>query len=259
MPTKNKCSCKVIINNYSNKTRCCKGNVYGNFAGKNFCFVHAQKILSDKVIYIQKIQRGRRCRQLVENIYKKVPSEIQGLISEYLKREYYIEKASKTFLKILKNKFDHISTIIYKISYDDLNDTDIFIASNGTDNLYLYLIEKLLNIINICLKNWKIVSESNPLIENYLMKLYIMSCHKIWGFTIWNGYNLIQLFDYLENNVHHLEPNKKILEKYYKRTYSYKNIFNWTFKYNRFNTHYAEIENRLTGDNHIFLNIQEFD
>ena len=71
MPTKNKCSCKVKINNHSNKTRCCKGNVYGNFGGKNFCFVHAEKNFSDKAIYIQKIQRGRRCRQLLENIYKK--------------------------------------------------------------------------------------------------------------------------------------------------------------------------------------------
>ena len=116
MPRKNKCSCKVDINN-TNKTRCCKAYVYGNFGGKNFCFIHAQKVISKYAILIQKIQRGKRCRQLVEEIYKKVPYEIQNIISEYLKKEYYIERASKTFLIILTKKFQVISSIIHKLFY----------------------------------------------------------------------------------------------------------------------------------------------
>lgn len=259
MPTKNKCSCKVKINNHSSRTRCCNGNVYGNFGGKNFCFVHAQKILSDKAIYIQKIQRGRRSRQLLENIYKKVPCEIQGLISEFMKQEYYFERSCKTFFRILTNKIDHISAIIHKLFYN-AEENDMFTSPDGTNNIYFYLISKLVNVLNICLKNWKLVSECQlPWIENYLMKFYFMSCHKIWGITIWNGNNLTGIFDYLENNIHMLEPNKKILENYYTRMHSYKNIFTWTFKYIRFNCHHAEIENRLTGDNHIFLNIEEND
>lgn len=260
MPTKKKCSCKVKINN-SNKTRCCKANVYGNFGGNNFCFIHAQKILSDQAIFIQKIQRGRRCRELLEKIYKKVPFEIQNIISEYLKEEYYIEKANKSFLQILTKKFLHISNIIQKLFYqadeDDLNQ-----SPDGTNNWYVYLIDKLTNIINICLKNWKFVSElkhNDTLIDNYLIKLYILSYHKIWGLTVWNGNSLSGLFSYLENNTHILGSNPKILENLYTRMYSYKNIFNWTFKYIRFNTHYAEIQNRLNQDNHIFLNMMESD
>ena len=124
----------------------------------------------------------------------------------------------------------------------------------------LFLINKLINIINICLKNWKFVSECNDkTIEEYLIKLYILSNHKIWGITIWNGNSLSGVFSYLENNTHLLGNNPKILENLYTRMHSYKNIFNWTFKYIRVNSHYAEIQNRLSEDNHIFLNMMVFD
>lgn len=258
MVTKNKCSCKVIFGK-NNKTRACKSHVYGNFGGKNFCFVHVQKFLSVKAIFIQKIQRGKRCRELLEKIYKKVPFEIQNIISEYLKEEYYIERSSKNFLRILTKKFENISSIIYKL-FNNASEDNLLVVHERTDNLYFSLIDRLINIINICLKNWKFISECNvQWIETYLIKLYILSYHKKWGLTIWNGTSLVGLFNYLENNNQLLDNNSRILENLYTRMTSYKNIFNWTFKYIRFNLYYAEIENRLIQDNHIFLNMTEFD
>ena len=252
MPTKNKCCCKVSINN-TNKTRSCKANVFGNFGGKNFCYIHSQKMLFNKATYIQKIQRGKRCRQVVEKIYKNVPSEIQYIIDGYISQEIYIKKATRKFLDILSNKFNKITSKLSQIVSSEYNEIN--------NEFYIDVIKKILNVYSICFKNWKVISETTLFtIQTNLMRLFIWGRYQVWGITIWNGIPGSGLFNYLEYYGDFLSQYQELTDKLYYFIKKYHDLFNFTFKYFRINTHEAFIENKLNTqpDSHdqILLNIE---
>lgn len=85
-------------NTLSNKV--CKHRykfIYGN---KCFCTMHANIELKKYIIILQKIWRGYKMRCYLENIYFKLPDDLQHKIIEYIKEDNKIFNWNKSVMKI---------------------------------------------------------------------------------------------------------------------------------------------------------------
>jgi hypothetical protein len=117
MANKQKCCCKVFDKLPSRKSRLCRASVWKQFGGKNYCYSHAKKILAESAIVIQKHQRGSRSREIINNIYIKLPTEIQRIIDKYINEELQIKRQINIINKIIFNRFNIIDKQVREINY----------------------------------------------------------------------------------------------------------------------------------------------
>ena len=138
-----KCSCIKFNNNQCNK------NSIIMIKNQPLCFNHSMLKYNKHVITIQKSYRGKKTRRYLENIYIKLPSELQDLIKFYININYHIGNYNNTIRKIIiKNTY---SLHNYKYSDNKLSINYIY-------NCYK-LYYKYHTILNI----------------NYLKHLYVLS------------------------------------------------------------------------------------
>lgn len=91
-----RCQCKNITNNFICKNKIYEFNIFNN---KKYCTFHYNYYTNYYVTIIQKIYRSYKCRKTINNIYIKLPSDLQNKIINYMRENYYYEK----YIKILEN------------------------------------------------------------------------------------------------------------------------------------------------------------
>ena len=236
MANKQKCSCKVFDKLLSRKSRVCRASVWKPFGGKNYCYSHAKKILAESAIIIQKHQRGSRNREIMNNIYIKLPSEIQRIIDKYINKELQIKREIYVINKIIFNRFKVIENQINESINTYINDENIsdwFIK-------YFNICKNITSIVSILNNNWQYIhliylSEFN---EPFLVKLFTLCRHGIWGTTIWNGASLQGLINYIHaaETSSSLDTLESFRSNYFMALNKYWDLFVNTFQYTRLST-----------------------
>ena len=138
---------------FNNKT--CNNISYIKIKYNNYCFNHASLLYNKPVLYIQKIYKGYKTRKYYNNIFKKLPKDIQIIIINYINKEHYKKKYLNTISRIVCNKSLDLHNYI---------NSDKKLSVDYIYNCY-YLYTKYHKIIPI----------------NYLKHLYVLS-HSIISF-----------------------------------------------------------------------------
>ena len=93
-----------VVDKTTKRNRKCKLHCY--FRG--VCYIHAQQAYRDSAIIIQKIWRGFQKRTKLENLYYKLPKELQINIMRYVREDHYIEKKwIPSVREVYKNRLFH--------------------------------------------------------------------------------------------------------------------------------------------------------
>jgi len=234
MNTKQKCCCSVFDKSSRKKGRVCRANVWNEFGGKKYCYSHAKKILGESAIILQKHQRAHHCRQILNNIYLKLPLDIQRIIDKYVNEEIYFKRENNIIIKIMHKRLVDIEELI---SYYNLN-------SNVPDQLPLTTLSinyshDIISILTILINNWNNIHllYNSYLMPHFLVKLFILAKHNIWGTTVWNGLSIKNLTNYLsyisDISPYLHEKNLDFVTIYFAKLEEYYHLFVNTFNYQR--------------------------
>ena len=237
MANKQKCCCKVFDKLPSRKSRVCRASVWNEFGGKKYCYSHAKKILAESATIIQKHQRGSRSREIINNIYIKLPTEIQRIIDKYINEELQIKRQINIINNIIYDRFSIIDKQVNEINYRHHHPVD-----DNTDWFmkYFKICKNITSILNILNNNWQYIHliYQSQLNEPFLVKLFTLARHGIWGTTIWNGISLEGLNNYInavtESSTPHMFESFSSL--YFMLLNQYWNLFVNTFQFTRLST-----------------------
>ena len=78
---------------------------------KYYCRIHFNYNFVKFIIIIQKYWRAYYCRRKVNNIYKKLPYDLQQNILWYMKKHYYYINLTQSINKILKKRTEELHRI----------------------------------------------------------------------------------------------------------------------------------------------------
>jgi hypothetical protein len=135
---------------------------------KNLCAMHYKLACTKTAIVIQKNYKGHRIREKINNIYKKLPCELQYRILFYIKQDHYYNMYLKTIGRIAENKIVNGLNLVSNNLY-------VILSPTYLDNLHTYLTnnkEDLLHILNMFLKYYSVIKDNNK-IKNYCYNLQI--------------------------------------------------------------------------------------
>mgnify|MGYP001170481504 FL=1 len=86
-----------------NKVYCTKQeNISIN--NNSYCYNHAKLLYNKHITIIQKYYRGYRARRYLNNIFYKLPNEIQCIIIDYINLTFYKQKQLNIISNIIKKK-----------------------------------------------------------------------------------------------------------------------------------------------------------
>tara|TARA_Y100000389_G_C17412332_1_gene491679 strand:+ start:758 stop:1513 length:756 start_codon:yes stop_codon:yes gene_type:complete len=162
-------------------------NSKNNNNRKYYCLMHfnmvnTSKFYQDNAINIQKYYKGYKCRKTLNNIYRKLPCDIQRfIVDKYLRKDYFIKKFNNCVSKIINNKISQKINILEPLlqvniannvitgllEYSEYNFIN-YIYNNDKEFIYIYnLYNKYRSGIkgNIALKLKQILSEYRYLIR----------------------------------------------------------------------------------------------
>lgn len=91
----------IVFDNETKRHRLCKKKYCVN---NQYCIIHAKFLYNEKAIYIQKIFRAHYIRKKINIIYKKLPTDLQHTILDFIESEYRIIQYNKNIRKFVKNK-----------------------------------------------------------------------------------------------------------------------------------------------------------
>ena len=153
----NKCSTFTI-----NKKRC-KHTFQFIIEKHKYCTQHANIIYKTKVNIIQKFWRSYRKRIFINNVFKKLPIDLQKKVLFYVRENYLIKKYHHDIIKkILSKKFTQ-NDIIYLEFYN--GDQEIINQQNNK-------LKNMINILNLYIKYDSIAPYYNKSILNqYIYQL----------------------------------------------------------------------------------------
>jgi hypothetical protein len=104
-----KCKCSNVLNN-----NICKNKTKNPFYIKNkpICKFHCSYYYEKYVLIIQKHYKSYKQRKLINNIYKKLPCDIQNKILYYVNEDYYYKQYLKTISNIVEKKIINLINFI---------------------------------------------------------------------------------------------------------------------------------------------------
>ena len=95
------------------------------------------------ILKIQKVYRGYYIRKKINNIYNKLPDDLQKHIIDFANYDFYMGKRNKTIFNILKNKIDSFNNNYYIIYHTETIDTLMdYIFMNYKYIEYIYKLYK---------------------------------------------------------------------------------------------------------------------
>lgn len=162
-----RCQCKNITNNLICKNKMKNPNY---FIGKKFCNFHYNYYTNKNATIIQKFYKSYKCKRYVNNIYKKLPLDIQNIINYKIREQHYIDK----YHNVIKNII--ITKMIKFIDYMNKN----------INNINLYNNEYIISVFN----NYKYIEKHFYLYSKYKIILFHKSLenYKLFKISL-NRYN----------------------------------------------------------------------
>lgn len=200
-----------------NYHKLCKKPIFS----KSICLCYNHLILkhNNSIIKIQKTFRGYKTRKKINNIYKKLPNDIQNIVLYYINLPIYYN-----------NYYKKIKNIIYKktknLLYYNYNDNDNYndkLSIDYIDKCYYY-INKYHPIINI--NEIKILfvlnNELKFIVNNYIYNYLNNENNDDYTNIIWNNNMLIPIINFQNNSF-----DKMII--LYNRIKYFDNIYNFYY------------------------------
>lgn len=133
-----RCQCKNITNN-----KICLNKSKNLFIinNKKYCTFHMNYYHNNYAITIQSIYRGYKKRKYLNNIYNKLPYDLQNHILYFIKRDFYIEKLNNKLDLIVNNKINN-----YIIDFNNKLNIDInvpfsllnYLSNNQKEVIHIY-------------------------------------------------------------------------------------------------------------------------
>ena len=145
--------CEYIVTDSSTyKQRKCKNNHKWIIQGLKYCTLHYNHIYKNCIIYIQKIFRGKRCRQRMK-YYKNLNDDTQKIIIKYMRAEHYNKMYNKSITNVILTKIDNFITK-YFIQWYNVERMSRYPTFDkiGTELFHIYY---LLDKYNILIKDNK--------------------------------------------------------------------------------------------------------
>ena len=180
-----RCQCKNITNNLICKNKMKNLNY---FIEKKICNFHYNYYRNKYANIIQKFYKSYKCRRYINNIYIKLPLDIQNVINYKIREQHYINR----YHNVIKNII--ITKIIKFIDYMDNN-----------INLYNYNINnEYMNFIMFIFNNYKYIEKNYYLYSKYKIILIHKSLNDYNIFkTSLNIYNrkILTALKYYEQNI----------------------------------------------------------
>ena len=128
-----RCQC----NNHNNNQICRhKQKQFVMIYNKRTCNFHLKYYYSKYAIYIQKIYRGNKSRRLLNNIYKKVPSDIQDIIKYHMNKDLYHKKREKIISSIITSKIYKFVSKMFKLFKKTFVDVNQFLEYKNEANSF---------------------------------------------------------------------------------------------------------------------------
>ena len=180
---------------FINKTnnRVCKNKSFLFLDDKRCCKFHYKYYMNNYVITIQKYYRAYKNKKVVNNIYLKLPDDLQRKIVFHMREEIYYNKYKKSIKNIIDNRL--------KISKIDIENKFVYTKDNYRLMNSLLVEENrklLLTNINLYKKYSKLLNFENY--DIYSIKYYIY----------------IKLLDYEKNiNNAYMNNNFEIITAFY--------------------------------------------
>ena len=166
MPNCNRCQFKNLTNNNicKNKSTC----VYYIF-DKRCCKYHYSYYGKKYAIYIQRIYRGYKSRKYLNNVYNRLPDDLQNIVKFYINQDMNYKKYVKKIWNIvvlkmlrfichMKEKTNMYNTYVFQLSRDDLSEFENFIYEERDNILYNF---------NLYFKYETVLSNNNNIIPTY--------------------------------------------------------------------------------------------
>lgn len=99
--TSKRCQCRNISNNLICKNKSLNTIIFNNIRHCNF---HFQYYAYKFALTIQRYYRGYKQRKLLNNIYRRLPDDIQRKIIYFVRQDHYYKRYTETLSKILRKK-----------------------------------------------------------------------------------------------------------------------------------------------------------
>lgn len=120
-----------VCDTITKRFRLCKKSQFFS----NFCWNHANLKFYDKIVKIQSVWRSYKVRKIVENIVKKVPTDVRNIILQYVKKDYYDDlKDAIYFFHMYVNRYRKIEKKIENLNTRYMNNEMSY-------NTYLYRLD----------------------------------------------------------------------------------------------------------------------
>lgn len=195
-----------MICNYNNL---CKKTVFS----KSICLCCNHLILThnNSIIKIQKIFRAYKTRKKINNIYKKLPKDIQNIILHYINLPIYYTNYYKKIRNIINKK---TKDLLY-YDYTSNNKLSIDYISNCFYYINKYHVIMDINEIKILF----VLNEDLRFIVNNFIYNYIN--HQV-DISIWNNNVLTEIINFENNSF-----DKMI--NLYNRINNFNNIYNYYY------------------------------
>ena len=169
---------------YTNNSHCkllCKRKFKFIINNKKYCGQHFSLFYKKEILKIQSIYRGYKSRKLINNIYLRLPCDLQRNIIFKIRENFLIKKHHHDVIsKIIYNKYD-FTTIFRNIEniYKMIRDDRLMGYSTIIDDFYNKIVLALEYISNIYLlytKYYDILNKENNkiLINNHVFYIRLI-------------------------------------------------------------------------------------
>lgn len=101
--------CKYVTDKNTKRTRKCHTHIYSIFKNKPYCWNHFNQLYKTYAIKIQASYRSYRKRCIINNIYNKLPDELQYKICYYIHENKYIKKHNDAVKKIIERNMRYFN------------------------------------------------------------------------------------------------------------------------------------------------------
>lgn len=103
------------INLYTGKQ--CKNISNFNIGVNSLCMNHCRLLYTKHVLIIQKSYRGYKCRKYLNNIFTKLPSDLQDIILKKINKDLYYRRHCKIISKIIYNRTYRLHNYRFNLEY----------------------------------------------------------------------------------------------------------------------------------------------
>ena len=128
---KKRCQCINLTTNLVCKNKSTNINIFNK---KRYCTFHYNFYKNYFVTIIQKLYKGYKTRRVYNNIFIKLPYDLQGKIVNYMREKYYYQKYLKTINNIVSKKISNQNLYFLDI----INYTRLYLP-NTIDKLEDYI------------------------------------------------------------------------------------------------------------------------